>query len=344
MSIQEKNNQWSRGQLDFICICPVCQTNEKQKKLFERRNNEATMPDIWRMIQCANCKSIWLNPRPNKESIPYAYDNYYTHSAEKEDSRSGLLWRLINGYLDHRFRMRHKFSSPIGYIVFSLIEPWRLKLDYYGRHLTQDRVGAPGRLLDIGCGNGDFLQRAVNMGWEARGCEVDPKAVATCRSVGLDVTQGDAYNPLLKEKYFDVITMRHVIEHVTDQQKLLRRTFDLIRPGGWLWIALPNPQSIGLHTFGAAWNALHPPCHLCIPSQEAISRWLVDAGFTHVQRMRRGAHARSEWELSQPIAFRESIAIPSVPRLAVLRFIADSIATFSPKWSEESVFLVHKPK
>ena len=64
---------------------------------------------------------------------------------------------------------------------FSSIEPLRLKLDYYARHLQ----GTPSRLLDVGCGNGGFLLRAREMGWKAEGCDPDPQAVQTCRNLGL---------------------------------------------------------------------------------------------------------------------------------------------------------------
>lgn len=344
----EPSKHWSRGQIEPVTCCPACGNDQRTATAFTRRDNEGAMPDIWRMVQCADCQSIWLDPRPNAQSLPLAYDDYYTHNTEANDvpqnGGSGLAWRLIHGYLNRRFGMHRKPASGWGYAIFSLIEPWRLKLDYYGRHLTHNRVGTPGRLLDIGCGNGAFLNRAKDMGWQVHGCEIDPKAVAACRSIGIDVIEGDVFAPQLAEQSFDVITLSHVIEHVHDQPALLQRARDLLRPGGWLWLAAPNPQSIGLLISNSAWHALHPPYHLCIPSQLILTNWLKEQGFSEIQLLRRGAHVRQIWRTSQAIAQREVIAAPSSGRLFAWRLLADALATISPCRAEETVLLARKPE
>lgn len=340
-------NHWSRGQLEFVAECPACGSDKRTSTVSERRDNEGSMPDRWRMVQCGDCQSLWLNPRPDAQSLPRAYDDYYTHNVEPDDvpqrGTSGLAWRLIHGYLNHRFGMHREPATGWGYAIFLLIEPWRLKLDYYGRHLTRRRVGKPGQLLDIGCGNGAFLARAADMGWKVQGCEIDPKAVATCRSIGIEVVEGDAFHPSLIGQSFDVITMSHVLEHVADQPALLQHTHDLLRPGGQLWLALPNPQSIGLRMSGSAWHALHPPYHLCIPSQAVLVDWLKQKGFSDIRLLRRGAHVQNVWRTSQTIAQREAIATPSKGRMLAWRIIADVLATVSPHRAEETVLLAKKP-
>lgn len=340
--------RWSRGRLEEVTLCPACGNNNDTSLVFERRDNDDSIPDKWRMVRCEKCKSIWLDPRPDALSLPHAYADYYTHNAETDEApkngTSEVVWKLIHGYLNHRFNMHRYPESRWGHALFSLIEPWRLKLDYYGRHLTQSRVGKPGRLLDIGSGNGAFLARAVEMGWQALGCEIDPKAVAVCRGIGIDVIEGDAFHPSLNKQSFDFITMSHVIEHVVDQQALLRRVNKLLRPGGYLWIALPNPESIGIHVFGAAWHALHPPYHLSVPSQAILISWLKEEGFSNISRMRRGAHTRNVWKISKGIAQREALPIPSRNYLFFWRFLTDMLATFSPLWAEETVLLARKPE
>lgn len=344
----DSHPHWSRGQLEAVVECPACSSSKHTMASFTRRDNEGAMPDLWRMVQCTDCQSIWLDPRPDAQSLPRAYDDYYTHNTEADDvpqnGGSGLAWRLIHGYLNKRFDMHRKPAASWGYAVFSLIEPWRLKLDYYGRHLTHNRVGSPGSLLDIGCGNGAFLKRAKDMGWHVYGCEIDPKAVTACRSVGIDVIEGDAFAPELAGQSFDVITMSHVIEHVHDQPALLHRAHDLLLPGGWLWLAAPNPQSIGLFISNSAWHALHPPYHLCIPSRLILTNWLKEQGFSEIKLLRRGAHARQVWRTSKVIAQREVITAPSSAPLFAWRLLADALATISPYWAEETVLLARKPE
>lgn len=340
---------WSRGKTEVVSQCPACGASKHNATAFERRDNDAYMPDRWHMMQCVDCRSIWLYLRPDEKSLPNAYVNYYyTHNAEKNNIVSGgvegLVWRLINGYLNQRFGMHRQPAVKLGYAVFSLIEPLRLKLDYYGRNLTRSRVGAPGRLLDIGCGNGAFLPRAASMGWQAQGVEIDPKAVETCRSIGQNVIEGDAFHPSLTERSFDVITMSHVLEHIADQPALLQRTYELLRPGGWLWLALPNPESIGFHVCGSAWRGLAPPHHLSIPSQPILKKWLKEKGFCSINFLRRGSHGPNLWRDSQAIAEREEISIPSTSRLFVWRLVADALATISPRWADETVLLARKPE
>jgi hypothetical protein len=119
--------------------------------------------------------------------------------------------------------------------------------------------------------------------------------------------------------------------------------FDLLRPSGVLWLALPNPESIGLNIFGAAWRGLHFPYHLCIPSQRILSGWLIAAGFPTHQRIRRGAHAHRQWVDSQAIAHRGKIRLSSPLVLLALRILIDLLATFSTRWAEETVMVARKP-
>lgn len=306
------------------------------------------MPDVWGMARCTDCGSLWLDPRPDAESLPRAYDQYYTHDVESEDipnhGAGGLAWRLIGGYLNRRFGMQRQPANALGSTIFSLIEPWRLKLDYYGRHLTRKRFPNRGALLDIGCGNGAFLVRAREMGWQVAGCEPDPQAVATCRALGLDITLGDAFDPSFDGRQFDVITLSHVIEHVHQPSELLHRVFTLLHSRGACWMALPNPGSIGLQVFSSSWSELHMPYHLCIPSQQRVIAWVEDAGFIDVKLLRRGAHVRRVWAISRSIAARERLPLPSRPRTTMKRIVADGLATLGTRYAEETVVLAFKPQ
>lgn len=347
MNASEPQQTWLRGALEAVDRCPACGSAKRDARRYSRHDDGGVMPDVWHMVCCADCGSLYLDPRPDAESLPRAYLTYYTHQAESidvpESGASGLAWRLIHGYLNRRFGMRRQPANALGFHLFSAIEPWRLKLDYYGRHLTRARAPVPGRLLDVGCGNGAFLVRAREMGWTVLGCEPDAAAVAACRGLGLDVVQGDVFHPAFDQQHFDVITMSHVIEHVADPSALLKRAHALLRPGGLLWAALPNPRSLGLRVFGAAWRGLHIPFHLCIPSQHQLILWIRSTEFCSVKMMRRGAHSRRLWADSTAIARCERITI--LPRL-ILSFtgvLVDFLSTFTPRFAEETVMIARKP-
>lgn len=344
--MQEQLN-WSRGGAQSVPLCPACGSDQRDAKTYELRDNDGLLPDRWRMVRCLNCQSLWLDPRPDASSISAAYASYYTHDADMENlpdsGTDGFAWQLIHGYLNRRFGMQRQPANPLGHIIFSLIEPWRLKLDYYGRHLSRSSFPYPGSLLDVGCGNGSFLTRATAMGWQVMGCEPDPKAVAACNQLNLKVIEGDAFHPQLEDKKFDVITLSHVLEHVDEQAVLLKRLFDLLRPGGRIWMALPNPNSMGLSVYGKSWHALHPPFHLCIPSQKIVGTLLTKSGFSNVKFLRRGAHVRGVWNISQDLSLRENLPKRSDLKTALLRIKADLMATFSHRYGEETVVIALKP-
>src|SRR5690606_16351040 len=95
---------WSRGQLETVSQCPGCGANKHGATIFKRRDNDEYMPDQWHMAQCGGCQTIWLDPRPDDQSLPRAYDDYYTHNTESNDTphngTKGLIWKLIHGYLN----------------------------------------------------------------------------------------------------------------------------------------------------------------------------------------------------------------------------------------------------
>ena len=189
--------------------------------------------------------------------------------------------------------MNRQPSSTLGAGAFKMLPPLRLKLDYYGRHLYPSEFPAQGQLLDLGCGNGSFLVRAREMGWSAIGLEPDPKAAEAARQEGLDVYQGMlADAPANWKEKFDVITMSHVIEHLPAPADALKTIFDFLKPGGVLWLACPNPDSLGSRFYRSAWRGLHAPFHLAIPTQAALRHLLDQAGFRPIRLLRRGTHAK----------------------------------------------------
>lgn len=340
-------DSWSRGRLQQVRVCPACGKSSAVSAEYARRDDALVMPDIWHVVRCAACRSLYLNPRPDAESLPRAYADYYTHNPESDELASGaargLIAALVNGYLNSRFHMRRQPAMRAGAWLFGAIPPLRMRLNVYGRHVPRSRCNAGTRVLDVGCGNGAFLLRAREMGMRAHGCEPDSAAVATCRALGLDVTQGEVFDAGYDAGSFDLITLNHVIEHVTDQPRLLAKLHALLVPGGMLWLALPNPDALGVRVFAKGWKGLHPPFHLAIPSQVVLRQNLHTCGFLRIHMLRRGAQSPGMWRESTELAQRERTVPPKI-WLTVMRRFADVLATLSPRWSEETIAVAWKPE
>lgn len=297
-AIDTKRLHWSKGNLEAVESCPACGSKSRyQQPLVCFDHVTKILDDQWALHRCADCESLYLDPRPDAESLPMAYENYYTHAADDERPATsgvvGLLWSAIHGYLNRRFGLKRKPAAAWGYWLLQLLPPLRLKLDYYGRHLFADRYPARGQLLDVGCGNGAFLERAKEMGWSTVGIDMDPKAVEFCRKNGLNVFEGTlTQSPDDWKSSFEIVTLRHCIEHVQNPAEYLRIAYEMLKTGGEIWIAWPNTKSLGLVFFEEAWAELHAPHHLCIPSPDQLHSMLELQGFREITFRRRGMHAR----------------------------------------------------
>ena len=271
--------------LEHIQECPACQTAQSvvlHDGLLDRAFG--IVAGTWTLHQCKNCGSAFLSPRLTRKAISLAYEGgYYTHSSEEAKELTlrnplALLRRGIkNYYLNKTIGGNRKPSIPLSSLLLSTFFAARkARLDHSVRHLDR-RFGT--RILDIGCGNGDFLVQMMGCGWSTFGVEPDPAAADFCRKRGLDVRSSLAEFP---DNCVDSITMDHVLEHVHSPLSTLKECLRVLRPRGRIWIATPNIDSLGHERFGQDWRGLEPPRHLVIFSRKAISLLLARAGFSYV--------------------------------------------------------------
>jgi 2-polyprenyl-3-methyl-5-hydroxy-6-metoxy-1,4-benzoquinol methylase len=187
---------------------------------------------------------------------------------------------LANGYRNWRFGANFQPASKLGMLTGLLFPAQRAVLNRELRYLPKFRPGV--RVLDIGAGNGKFLAKARELGWEVVGVEPDPAAVAAARSLGLDVRKGDVESLVPEGSSFDVITMSHVIEHLHDPRRVLDLAFSLLKPNGRIYIDTPNIDAFGHKRFGRYWRGLESPRHLVLFNWVSLEGLLRDVGFSRV--------------------------------------------------------------
>jgi 2-polyprenyl-3-methyl-5-hydroxy-6-metoxy-1,4-benzoquinol methylase len=290
-------------------------------------------PGTWDLHRCTTCGGAFLDPRPTQATIGEAYATYYTHAAPQAEAPSHGLRRAIrNGYVNARYGYALKPANPLGRAVVPLVPPLRIDTDRLFRHLPK---GA--RVLDVGCGNGDWVAQAQSVGWQADGIDPDEEAVAAARQAGLHVTTQSLHQ--LTGPY-DAITLSHVIEHVPDPRQTLEAVHALLRPGGTIWLATPNLASIGHRVFGRHWRGLEAPRHLVLFDAPALRHALASAGFTHVEQHRTPPRARFMFTQSASIAagrlpYDDPVQLPT--RIARRATVADAFALVAPTTGEELV-------
>jgi len=182
----------------------------------------------------------------------YPYEDYYSEAIEGESS---LLTRLDRFYGNKR----------ICDVVISA------------------RKG--GRLLDVGCGTGIFLDMMRRRGeWEVFGVEINEEAARYARGkLQLDVFAGELGEASFPTAHFDVVTLWHVLEHLHEPRLVLQEIYRILRDDGWLLLSLPNAASYEAQAFGEFWAGLDVPRHLYFFTPTAIRELLRQEGFETVK-------------------------------------------------------------
>ena len=281
---------WPAGDMESVLHCPVC--NETSRKLLHADmvdNAFRVAPGKWMLWKCAKCCSAYLDPRPTPDTIHRAYANYYTHNAatsHAEDYKNLSFLRRLrriasNGYLNARYGTRRYPASIVGLWLAIMLPSVREKLDVEFRYLPIPLRGQ--RLLDIGCGSGNFLVSAREAGWQVSGVEPDPEAANVTRLLGVDVMVGTAELLDRESACFDAITISHVIEHVHSPRKLLADIYRLLKQNGVLYIETPNIDSQWAKLFKKNWRGLETPRHLVLFTQESLKDLILELGFRKIE-------------------------------------------------------------
>ena len=228
--------------------CPVCQSADLH---FVLKTEDYTVThekfEVW---ECSRCSLRFTMDAPDDASIAryYQSENYISHS----NTNQGLVNRLY-----HLVRKKTLHSK------YQLLT-----------HATGKKTG---NHLDIGAGTGAFVRYMREHGWQSTGLEPDEAA----RQQALQCNQANLIEAAalyqLPADHFDAITLWHVLEHVHDLYPYLQQIKKIVKPGGRIFIALPNYTSYDGTTYGAHWAAYDVPRHLYHFSPAAVAYMLKAA-------------------------------------------------------------------
>jgi 2-polyprenyl-3-methyl-5-hydroxy-6-metoxy-1,4-benzoquinol methylase len=329
------------GPVCFACRRPgAIRYRGAQDRLFGARG-------AWDLAGCESCGVLWLHPMPGPQEIAGFYATYYTHAADPPAAR-------MQGF---RQRVREAWAAGApGRPRGGLAERLALAVPFVREELEVDhmmlRFLPPGRVLDVGCGSGGFLQRMQAIGWRIEGVELDPDAAALARSTLQGPVHASGFVEAgLPPAAFDAVTMNQVIEHVPDPLGYLCEAFRVCRPGGRLVLATPNARALGHRIFGADWRGLEVPRHLHLFTVGALAALVGQAGFRIVSARTTARGARAFFVASRMLArgggdaHDRTVAAPLSDRLMALAFQAfeDALRFVAPEAGEEIVLVAEKP-
>jgi len=208
----------------------------------------------YRYLRCGLCRSEYLDPRPTSAMLTGFYPPNYHAYNEDHGSVAGALVGL-------RARVR-------------------------GRQYRKLFQSSPGRLFDVGagdCRHFEDLRRYCEV--EAAGVEINPAMAARARELGYAVETGtlEEFNTGPVAGTFDIVSMNHVLEHVVEPGVVLRKAWELLKPGGHVLGQLPCADSWERTLFGRQWAGYHFPRHLQAFSRGGLADALSRAGFERVR-------------------------------------------------------------
>lgn len=185
------------------------------------------------IVSCETCDFKFTSPRPHDEKLGdyYKSDNYISHT----NNKVGLFNKL--------YHFARKISINI-----------KLRL------IKDDASGK--KILDIGSGTGEFLKASELLGYIGIGIEPSKIARKKARkNYNLNISKDTSLNQF-ETSEFDVITMWHVLEHVTDLNNTIKGLHKIIKKDGKLIIGVPNHNSYDAKFYGKYWAAWDVPIHL----------------------------------------------------------------------------------
>lgn len=281
--------------------CPYCAATLGTDARFGAEDHFfQQVPGRFEFVSCPGCASLVQTPRLTEACLPLAYGHYYTHEVLAPDdvilsgSEAGLRPWIRRAYVRRRYGASSSPSDLVGHALHRLMRWGVNDTDLYYRLAP----AAPARVLDYGCGGGEFLLRMKRLGHQVTGVDFDPASLARARASGLEVFLPDELDAAELRGQFDLVALAHVIEHVSDPARLLRCLRSLLRPGGRIYLEAPNAGAAGLAIFGDYWRGLEAPRHLSIPSRDGLETALQEAGFGDVEHHLRGSVRSWLWEES----------------------------------------------
>jgi 2-polyprenyl-3-methyl-5-hydroxy-6-metoxy-1,4-benzoquinol methylase len=262
------------------------------------------------LLRCTVCRFVTVHPLPDLEAVEAHYNDTRT-GEEKQQLRKELVARFMS--LSNNPK-RDFFSSVLSKVSGILAKS---ALD----------------ILEIGSGFGYFVQYANSIGHRVTGTEVTKEyAEMSSESLNGRIIHVDSgrYTDQFGCASFDLIYMEAVFEHVLQPEAILSQIRQLLRPGGVLFLAVPNMESLSSRLEGKYWAWAAPPDHLYFYNQSNLSLLLEKHGFSVTESFTMDYYHRS---IPQMFSFRRALNVgrrlcgmkPRLPKYAYPETLGDHL-------------------
>lgn len=219
-----------------VLRCPICNNTDFEPTL--QAKDYTVTSETFTIQSCSQCGLLITSPRPYAEELEkyYKSDNYISHSSKATNITDRLFIVARKFTLTQKLSLVSKYSSK-------------------------------GKLLDYGCGTGDFLLAASKKNWQVFG--VEPSSSVTKKSTTLQIVSS---LDQVSTNQFDAITLWHVLEHIPNINEIICQLRERISKGGTIFIAVPNYKSFDGAYYRELWAGYDVPRHLWHFNRETMSK------------------------------------------------------------------------
>ena len=223
--------------------CPVCNGEGRAHSRKQGPGLRNQPPVDYQLWTCADCGLLFTDPQPTGEVISAQYDLPDDHEHTRQGSRAGRLLR------------------------------------YGMRAMKLRSIGLGGKLLEIGCGQGDFLKAARSAGFgPIVGVEPEKSVARYSKALGFDVRDVFFDDSWPADDLYDTIVSIQVLEHVPDPVRFVENAARVLAPGGRLVLETPCFSHPRARKAGTDWRYICPPWHLNLFDEQSLAALFERAG------------------------------------------------------------------
>lgn len=211
---------------------------------------------IFSLVECGGCGLVFLNPRPGRDEIGEYYKDYHLHIDISGLSRLAKWIMLVEAKGSVRYETNRSNS----------------------------------KFLEIGFGDGLFLEYMKNKKWDVYGIEIEEECVNRLKKIGItNVYAGGIFFRPFEDGNFDLVRMNQTLEHLHDPLKVLQEIKRILKNGGKLIISVPNFNGACHKLFKQHTYSLHLPFHLYFFSLSTLEKLIDMIGGVKIIRVHKNS-------------------------------------------------------
>jgi SAM-dependent methyltransferase len=301
--------------------CGVCGSRELEH-LFDAGDYIYGNSGRWPYARCRGCGVVLMSPRILPSRIGAFYpQTYYTNESQGGlGDRPSFRNQLKQALLVSSFHYPRRPLPLLPRLAAWMLRPLWLKTPPIRRQIHW----APGgRVLDVGCGNGEMLDQYRAAGWTTVGVEPGPDSAALARAKGHLVVTGLLEDAGFEAASFEAITLWDALEHIPNPAQVMAEVFRLLKPGGRVYLHVPNYGSWYARHWQDRWFMFTAPLHYFHYTSATLTALLERAGL-RVDQITTGL-GEVGWHASARVAARPGSAwkavLESAPALKLAKII-----------------------